>query len=115
MTSNVITEREICLVNMSIAGSSGATFAISRPHNVRLIISQLNQLQDASFERKVAHMAYMVKKLAPFSCGNIQTAVLAAHYMFEQTGRDATLGLHRLGGLLKHDVSIEAIEKVIST
>lgn len=113
--SVLVTARTIALVNLAICEQLQQSFEITRPHNLKLIEKQYQQLSRVKIERRIAHVAYMVDQLSPFAHNNRKTSLLLAQLLLEHYGLQCSASLSELAGLLKHDVGVDVVEQRLCT
>lgn len=107
MTNQASKMTDVALLNLVCANSLGAEFAINRPHDVRLIIRQAQQIGAKQPARAVSHVMYMIVRLQPFKTCNKATALLYGYWMAERLG--ITFSSNGVAGLLKHEVSVDVL------
>jgi len=100
---SALTTQSMTSINMALCDQFGQKFEVKRPHNISLILRQMDQLDNTSEQHKVAHAAYMINKLKPFGACNLKTGALLA-----VRGREAST-LMSVAGMLKHGADVKAI------
>lgn len=76
--------RDIALINALICYRRNMEFQVIRPHNLNLIIRNIDKdLRSSDNYRKAAHLAYMINSLDPFANANHQTSIFSALFFLK--------------------------------
>jgi fido (protein-threonine AMPylation protein) len=107
-----MTPRRIVMINLALSNVFNDSFEIVRPHDLRLICSQLQSFDEAQAIRRAAHFGYMMNRLHPFKTNNLRTAIVGMILMLEQEG--IKVDIASLHGLLKHGVEVRSMVEAIT-
>ena len=109
--TNRLTSEMLVAMNLAACGALGGSFTVSRPHNIKLILKQYDQLADKEEIYRRAYVANMIVRLRPFASNNVRTAILVLLSVSNST--ESTV--KTLHGMFKHGSDTEHLVQAGST